>query len=431
MKAVADYLKQIGFITTWAEMEAVEETFLLHMQNGLMGKESSLPMLPAYLTVDSLPEEAQDIIVMDAGGTNLRVSLLRVRPGEPPLILEHHKQPVPGKPGPITPEAFFDALAQAVLPVVDKSDRIGFCFSFPCRILPDLDGEICYLDKELNVPGIDGALVGEGLKNALKRLGRKYDHKIVILNDTVAALLGALAEHPASSYGGYIGMILGTGENCCYSEENRNIGKDAHLRDKPGHSIINMEAGAFTALPLTEADVLLSQTANDPQRHLIEKMMSGEYQGPLLDCLLVCAAKAGCFSPALCERLKQKPGISTADISRYLAAPARPGKLHDLAPDGADALAVYQLTDALMERAAMLAVMTLTAIMRSTRTGTDPLKPVCIAIEGTTYAKNDVWRQKIHAHLIAYTQQVRGYHCRVMSTDEANLVGSAVAAMTL
>ena len=78
------------------------------------GEKSSMPMLPAYLTVDSLPEESKDVIVMDAGGTNLRVALLRINPGQKPELLWHHKQPVPGKPGPMTPEAFFDALAQAV-----------------------------------------------------------------------------------------------------------------------------------------------------------------------------------------------------------------------------------------------------------------------------------------------------------------------------
>lgn len=432
MKAVREFLKEIGFIQTWEEMESVENAFIDHMHKSLQGQVSSLPMLPAYLTVDALPDEQQDVIVMDAGGTNLRVSLLRIRPGEKPEILAHHKQPVPGKPGPVTPDAFFEALAKAVLPVADRSDRIGFCFSFPCKILPSLDGEILYLDKELDVPGIQGALVGEGLKKALARLGAKHDHKIVILNDTVAALLGALAEHPASCYSGYIGMILGTGFNCCYSEANRKIAKSEVLSQRSGSSIINMEAGAFNGFTLTDADILLSQNVQEPERNLIEKTISGEYQGLLMDCLLRCAADAGCFSPALTERIqKGELGMSAVDISLYLSAPAKAGRLHDLASEGEDALAVYQLVDALIERAAMMAVMNLTAIMRYTETGRDPLKPVCVAIEGTTFMKNEAFRQKIRAHLIHYTERQRGYYCRVMNTEEANLVGSAMAAMTL
>lgn len=432
MTDVRAFLRDIGFIQTWEEMRGVEETFLAHMEKGLRGEESSLPMLPAYLTVDALPRESRDVIVMDAGGTNLRVSLLRLQPGHKPQILEHFKRPVPGKPGPISPERFFDELAQAVLPVADRSDRIGFCFSFPCRILPNLDGEILYLDKEVNVPGIEGLRVGEGLREALRRLGARSDHRIVILNDTVAALLGALAEHPAECFSGYIGMILGTGTNCCYAEENARILKAESLRGMPGHSIINMEAGAFNGFALTEADVLVNRASKVPDQNLMEKTMSGEYQGKLMDALLRCAAGAGCFSPALAQRIENGPlGFTAADISLLQALPLRAGRLHDLAPEGPDALAVYELADALIERASMMAVMNLVAIMRWTDAGRDPLKPVCVAIEGTTYQKNEAFCQKIRAHLLNYAGRERGYHCRVMNTDEANLVGSAVAAMTV
>jgi len=57
MKAVHEFLKEIGFIQNWDEMQPVEEAFIDHMKKGMNGEKSSLPMLPAYLTVDSLPEE--------------------------------------------------------------------------------------------------------------------------------------------------------------------------------------------------------------------------------------------------------------------------------------------------------------------------------------------------------------------------------------
>ena len=429
MKPVRDFLKEIGFIQTWEEMQPVEDAFIDHMQKGLKGEPSSLPMLPAYLTADALHEDSRTVIVMDAGGTNLRVFLLRLEPGKKPEVLYQHKQPMPGKEEALTRETFFDALAQAVLPVADKSDRIGFCFSFPCRIRPDFDGEILYLDKEITVHGIEGALVGQGLTQALHKLGCRAEHRIIILNDTVAALLGALAEHPSACFSGYIGMILGTGTNCCYAERNVRILKDETLRGSEGSSIINMEAGAFNAMRLTEADVLVSKGAKVAEQNLAEKMMSGAYQGRLLDALITCANQAGCFSPAFARRFEAlDSGLTAADISAYTTLPALAGRIHNLAETSQDAHALYTLVDALLERAAMLAVMNLTAIMRFTNTGVDPLLPVCVAIEGTTYAKNEAFRQKILAYLIHYTQKVRGYHCRVFSTEDANMVGSAVAA---
>lgn len=432
MKRVCEFLKEINFTQTWEEMDIVEKNFIRDMEKGLKGEEGSLPMLPTYLSVSTLPMKNHDIIVMDAGGTNLRVALLHIVPGQKPEILYHHKQSVPGKSGPISPEQFFDELAKALLPVACKSDRIGFCFSFPCNIQPDLDGEILCLDKELDVPAIGGTYAGKALKAALKRLGAPHEHKIVVLNDTVATLLGALAEHPADCYSGYIGMILGTGANCCYSECNQRITKIEKLSKTPGSSIINMESGSFNGFAMTKADILVSAASAVPEQNLLEKTMSGEYQGKVMDALLICAAEAGCFSSECARHMKTQPlGLTAADISQYLALPHHVGRLHDLAPVGEDAQTLYILADALSERAAMMAVMNLTAIMDYTQTGLDPLLPVCVAIEGTTYMKNRIFRQKIQSHLIHYTQRARGYHCRVISTDEANLVGSAVAAMMI
>ena len=57
MKPVRDFLQETGFIQTWEQMQPVEEAFIDHMQKGLKGEASSLPMLPAYLTVDALHDE--------------------------------------------------------------------------------------------------------------------------------------------------------------------------------------------------------------------------------------------------------------------------------------------------------------------------------------------------------------------------------------
>lgn len=429
MTSIRDFLKKIGFIQTWQDMQPVEEAFIDHMEKGLKGEPSSLPMLPAYLTADALHDESSTVLVMDAGGTNLRVFEVQLEPGQKPKVLYQHKQPMPGKEKPLTRPEFFRQMAEAVLPVADHSDRIGLCFSFPCRIRPDFDGEILYLDKEITVEGIEGALVAEGLNAALADLGCHTRHSVVVLNDTVAALLGALAEHPAECFSGYIGMILGTGTNCCYLERNDRVLKDATLQSRPGSSIINMEAGAFNALPITTADVWVSRGSKVAEQNLAEKMMSGAYQGRLLDGLITCAIEAGCFSDAFAARYHAlDSGLTAVDISAFTLMPAHPGRLHDLAGDGEDAQALYALVDALLERAAMLAVMNLTAIMRFTQSGTDPLRPVCVAIEGTTFAKNEAFRQKIHAYLIEYTQKVRGYYCRIFSTEDANMVGSAIAA---
>lgn len=278
-----EYLDSIGFVTRYEQMMPIMDTFIEDICTGLSEDgRSSMPMLPAYLTVDEGLDRNHSVIVIDAGGTNLRVALVEVRPGCKPETRYFKQQPVPGKAVPLSRDDFFDALAAAVEPVADQSDRIGFCFSFPCRIREDLDGEILYMDKELSVDGISGALVGQGLLSALKKRGVKHDHRVVVLNDTVATLLGALAEHPADQYSGHIGMILGTGMNCCYSELNSRIGKNEYLKNRPGHSIINMEAGAFSRLFRTKADERLDMGTKRSGTHVLEKMVSGAYQGKVM-----------------------------------------------------------------------------------------------------------------------------------------------------
>ena len=429
MEKVRAFLKQIGFLQTWEEMAPVEALFRSHMDKGLAGEDSSLPMIAAYLTADSTGAKEQNVIVMDAGGTNLRVALMKLTPGEKPETLYSHKTLMPGKGNPISLEEFFLVLAREVLPVAEKADRLGFCFSFPCEIQPDLDGKILFMDKEVQVEGCEGALVGQGLQKALKTLGVANPPRVVILNDTVAALLGVLAEHPAECFSGYIGMILGTGFNCCYSEKSSRITKNAFLRGKEGHSIVNMEAGHFNALPITPADELLYSRTVTGNLNAAEKQISGAYQGLLLDCLVEEAIRAGLFSQGFGERFAQLEGeTQSSQISAFVDMPAKPGRLCNLAQGGEDARVLFALCDALLERAAMLAVMQLTAIMDASGAGRDPLKPVAIAIEGTTYEKNERLRMKVRRMLTDYTEGVRGLYSRVYSTQDANMVGSAMAA---
>ncbi|MDD3335871.1 MAG: hypothetical protein PHI98_10210 [Eubacteriales bacterium] len=427
MKAVQSYLNQIAFPQTWKDLEIVEKRFLAALQGGLKG--SGLPMLPAYLSVEGLEAERKEVIVMDAGGTNLRVALIGIQTDGKPEILYQHKQPVPGKESPLSKDDFFMELAKAVKPVADRSDCIGFCFSFPCTIKPDYDGQVIYMDKEITVEGIDGAFVAKELREALRKLGVNGPHRIVVLNDTTAALLGALAEHHASYYGGHIGMILGTGVNCCYEEMSQQITKDAYLQEKAGGCIVNTECGTFSDIPLTAADVALSQSAKAADQNLLEKMISGAYQGVLLKAMLQGAAEAGVFTEECKERIFHTAEIESRDVSAFMELPLRYGKLNALATDEADRLAVYELTDAMLNRAAMLSVLCLTAIMTISGKGHDPLRPVLIAIEGTTYEKNQFLRKKLQAMLSTYTEKERGFYTRLVSTENVNMIGSAMAAL--
>lgn len=54
------------------------ERFLQEMEAGLKGEESSLLMLPTYISIDQQIPAGERAVVVDAGGTNFRVATVAV-----------------------------------------------------------------------------------------------------------------------------------------------------------------------------------------------------------------------------------------------------------------------------------------------------------------------------------------------------------------
>lgn len=105
-----------------------------------------------------------------------------------------------------------------------------------------------------------------------------------ILNDTVGTLVAHAYSNPRSR----IGLIFATGVNASYPEKVENIIKlDKETRDKyPAGTemLLNTEIDIFGTeayLPLTDVDLAMDKSHNQPKFQLYEKMMSGAYLGEL------------------------------------------------------------------------------------------------------------------------------------------------------
>ena len=170
-----DPLKEAGPMS--AEMEA-----------GLHGGDSVFPMIPTYLRADGELPHGKKAIVIDAGGTNFRCGLISFTE-EGPVLSRVFKAKMPGVERPVTWEAFISFVADAVLPLADEADDIGFCFSYSAVITPEIDGRVICIDKEVVVSGSENRLVGASLLAELERRGVTGKH-VVILIDTAAVLLG-------------------------------------------------------------------------------------------------------------------------------------------------------------------------------------------------------------------------------------------------
>ena len=193
------------------------------MLRGLKGQPSSLPMIATYLSNDGAVPAGACAAVIDAGGTNFRSALVCFGDGGY-QVEELNRWKMPGIEKPCTWDEFIAFTADHVQHLLDRADVIGFCFSYNADITPDMDGRVKRIDKEVVVNGCEGQLVGASLKAELEHRGIR-GKKVVILNDTVAALLGGSSTLDKSAYSGFIGQISGTGTNTCTSVPRRMIEK--------------------------------------------------------------------------------------------------------------------------------------------------------------------------------------------------------------
>ncbi|MBP2655639.1 MAG: Hexokinase [Firmicutes bacterium] len=437
LKAKVDgFLKKYGMDYKNISIEKECNTFIAEMKKGLEGTGGTLKMLCTYLSPEGEIPVREPVIVIDAGGTNLRVAVVTFDSKKTPVIEDFKVYPMPGTQGELTKEEFFHRIAEYLAPVIDRSSKIGFCFSYPTEILPNRDGKLIGFTKEVRVRDMNGEEIGANLLTALRAMGYDGDKRVVVLNDTVATLLGGKAAQPQRSFDSFIGFILGTGTNTCYIETNANIIKVPALVNKPGSTIINIESGGYGKAPGSVIDGYFDTMTVDPGRQLFEKMISGAYQGQLILQFLRKAAAEGLFSSEFAARVCNLNELTTTEVNDFCLQPysednvlACGAKTTGCAGNIADQVVVYYIVDAVVERAAKLVAINLAAIMLKTGKGQNPCLPVCVTAEGSTFYKSKLFKGKLEYYVKEYLNDQMGLYCEFIHADKATLVGTAIAGL--
>ncbi|MCK4293591.1 MAG: hexokinase [Planctomycetes bacterium] len=413
------------------DMEAWCDIFIDQMQAGLAGKDSSLAMIPTYIEVGRDIPTGRPAIVLDAGGTNFRVATVCFDKSGKPIIENFLQEPMPGLDRESSKEEFFRTIVDYMAHVVDASDSIGFCFSYPTEILPSKDGRLIRFCKEVKAKEVEGELVGENLVAAVEAAGYKGDKRVVILNDTVATLLAGISAFQDRAFDSYIGFILGTGSNCCYIESNRNITKTSDP-DPDKEQVINVESGSFGKAPRGSIDLQLDESTLDPGKYTFEKMFSGAYFGALALKTLREASRQGLFSEILAEGLLAAKELETKDVNDFMRYRQGDNLLAVSCGRGAeqDRAAVWYLLDGLIERAAKLVAILLSAVVLKTGKGENPCAPVCITAEGTTFYELKSLKTKVECYLKGFLQEKHGRFTEIVSVENATLIGAAIAGLT-
>lgn len=403
MKTI-DFLVENGFVLDGSNREKIAAAFDAEITAGLAGRPSTLRMLPANLSGDERPLTGVPAVVIDAGGTNLRVASVTLSE-KGPQIRHLQKTFMPGTRGELTAEAFHSSVAaeaDRVFAAEPAADRLGYCFSYECASLPDHDARLIAWSKAIAVPEAVGQCVGAEL---VRRLAHKPS-SFAVLNDTVATLLAGRANAPDRRYSGYLGFILGTGTNIACVEDGM---------------IRNAESGDFGAIDRSAFDVRFDATTADPGVAPFEKMIGGGFLGGLGLTILRSAAEKGLLG----EGVMRLSDLSTRDLDDFAAGTADMANPLVAVLQEPERDCARELARAVFVRAANLTGIHLAAFLRRCPSSDDP---VLITVDGSTFYKTRcVDFRAVAERELALLVPGRSY--AFTRVDEAPMVGAAIAAL--
>jgi hexokinase len=405
-------------------IQSMVDDFTSEMINGLNGLKSSLRMIPTYIEADNKFLTDTPVVAIDAGGTNFRAALVKIKGDGNLDISSVVNAGMPGLDGEISKSEFFEIIASKIKPLAEKCERIGFCFSYPTEILPNKDGRLLQFCKEVKAPGVVGQLIGKNLLETLEM----PEKKIVLLNDTVATLLAGKSATFGKTYDTFIGYILGTGTNTCYIENNSNIGK---LKDSDitKSQIINIESGNYGNATQTDIDILFDQTTVNPGDYTFEKMISGGYLGGLCLTALKTASAEGLFTVTTAERIKSLNELTSEELNSFISRDIS-GSLNNCIDTPGDDEIVVAIIESIIHRAAKLVSGNLAAVILKTNKGRTPARPILITVEGSLYYKLLNMRYLIGMYLNEYLTGDKTRYIEFIEVRQSSLVGAALAALT-
>ncbi|HKL85128.1 MAG TPA: hexokinase [Treponemataceae bacterium] len=438
--AVNAFLGRHNFQSGGPDVNSVINTMMYDMEEGLIsdplnppGQGPSLDMIPTWATKPLSAPKNNSVIVIDAGGTNFRCCLVTFDSNGIPNISDMQKTAMPATDREYSKKEFFQTIASFLDNLKNKADRIGFCFSYAMTITPEGDGKVIQFSKEIKAKEVIGSLVGESLSDALVERGWKRPEKVVLLNDTTAALLaGASVATNGREYDSYVGFILGTGMNAAYIESGK-IQKIANSKTVPPASqIVVCESGKCNKIARSKFDEQIDLTTNSPGLYGFEKMCSGAYLGPVARLALISASEDGLFSNPVAKQLATLETFELKDMDQFFYGPYRTDtKIGKILENGTevDREIIFRILDSFVERSARLAAANIACAIIKSGKGFNPAKPVCVVCEGTTFLKTHNLRERVTGYLNEVLIEERGIWYEIVTMDNAVTLGSAVAGL--
>ncbi|NLZ70129.1 MAG: hypothetical protein GX907_02180 [Clostridiaceae bacterium] len=407
------------------------EHFYQSMLNGLSGKNSAgLFMLPSYISVGETIPIDRPALIIDAGGTNIRVARTHFNSDLELVVEGFANYRMPGSETQVDSREFYRLVAEYLIPLLDMGEvsDLGFCFSYGTQIMPNRDGLVLALGKEVEVEGLIGTMLGEGIRVALRAAGRTEDLRISVLNDTVAALLAGLGIRQARNMDNCIGYILGTGTNmaCMVSGEYFKL-----LPPQDRYTMaVNLESGCYIPRVRSEVDVELDAGTSIPGDHVFEKMVGGQYQGLFSLYLMRFVAENSDLLSA--EYRAALAAVDTPPRTKYIDAallyPYGDNYYAALCHDDRDRVMTRLIITEMYERIAKLVCIQLGGVLRLTGAGADPSRPAAVSADGSTFYKSHGFRYILERHIHETIYRHDGRYLEFIQAENPILTGSTLAA---
>ncbi|MCH5157328.1 MAG: hypothetical protein J1G02_05595 [Clostridiales bacterium] len=398
------------------DIQSSLRNFWQQMQLGLEGN-GGMPMIPTYLmNIDrSKIKLNEKHIIIDAGGTNFRCAL-GYFDDQGQVVIERQKKTImPASDRLLTKSEFYGTIASNIARLLPAGKNVGFCFSYQVDMNADLDGKVVMFSKEVKAPEVIGTQVGKETLSACKQYD-KTKRKIVILNDTVATLLGGLALND-EKFGAYLGYIYGTGTNVCYIEDTSKITKVNGL--PAGKMLINTECGNFDGFAQGDFDKITIARTAVPDKQLFEKMTSGKYLADIIYEALSVAERNGLFA----GKTDIVP-FTLKDVSTFLTD----NNFCGLFEDEQDMQFVREICVELIRRSAKMGAIVNSAL--AIASCQDKSLPVAIVAEGTTFNKLPHYREFFEQYLTEILG-AWGLKYKILQGEDLNMVGTLMATMVL
>lgn len=410
------------------DITAATDAILDDMRNGLCKRKAGQDMISTWMLPPSAQPKNESVIVIDAGGTNFRSCLVTFGSEGEASISDFRKTRMPGVERELSKVEFFNQIADNIDYLKNKSDKIGFCFSYSMQITKDGDGIPNGFSKEVKAPEVIGCPVGKTLAEVLESHGWNKMKRITLVNDTVSALLAGKAfATDGIEYSSYIGFILGTGMNAAYIQpkDDSLCGTDVSVENQ----IIVCESGKCDKIPLSDFDKSVDEKTNIPGQYLLEKGCSGAYLGKVCYEVILQAAKEGLFSSECASKINSLGTLELIEANAFLCSPFKSGKVADLCATEDDRTTMYELFDAVVERDARLAVSILAANAIQSGGGKSPVHPISILCNGTTFFKTHKLKERVEGFLEEYLTRRNGIYFEIVAAENDITIGTAVAGL--